>query len=160
MIRSAASGARNGGPAERRDDFLVSRLPVLRAALEQQRDFRREQLAHVDVHQPTHGSPVMDDPTDRDAAMAMREVEALVRTGARRALADIELALARMHTGCYGYCRVCGAGIAVVVLDAIPTTTVCLACQRSSRDDIAPLRLTRRLLPRPHGGQPGQPRPI
>jgi len=123
MVRSAAF-ARNGVLAERGGDVLVSRLPVLRAALEQQRDFRREQLAHVDVHQPTPGSPVADDPADRDAVPALREVEALVTAGARRALADIELALARMHTGRYGHCRVCGTGIPLVVLEAIPTTTV------------------------------------
>jgi DnaK suppressor protein len=62
----------------------------------------------------------------------VREVEALVAAGARRALADIEVALARMQTGRYGYCRMCGAEIPVVVLDAIPSTTVCLACQQSA----------------------------
>ena len=64
--------------------------------------------------------------------LARREVEALVTAGARRALADIELALVRMRTGHYGYCRICGTGIPLVVLEAIPKTTLCLACQRFS----------------------------
>jgi RNA polymerase-binding transcription factor DksA len=55
-------------------------------------------------------------------------VEALVAAGARRALADIELALVQMRTGHYGYCRICGASIPLVVLEAIPKTTLCLAC--------------------------------
>jgi DnaK suppressor protein len=131
MVRSAVS-ARNGALAERRGVALEPRLSVLRTALEQQRDFRREQLAHVDMHQPTPGSPVTEDSADRDAVLALREVEALVAAGARQALADIEVALARMHTGRYGYCRVCGTDIPVVVLDAIPTTTVCLVCQQST----------------------------
>ena len=105
MVRSAVSvSARNGAPSERRNDGLELRLSALRAALEQQRDFRREQLAHADVRRPTHGSPVTDDSTVRGAGRAMREVEALVAAGARRALADIEVALARMRSGRYGYC--------------------------------------------------------
>jgi len=133
MLRSAVSAAaRNGAPPERRSDALELRLSALRAALEQQRDFRREQLARIDVRQPTHGSPATADSTDRGAGRALREVEVLVAAGARRALADIEVALARMQTGRYGYCRMCGAEIPVVVLDAIPSTTVCLACQQST----------------------------
>jgi len=133
MVRSAVSvSARNGAPSERRNDGLELRLSALRAALEQQRDFRREQLAHAEVRQPTHGSLVADDSTDRGAGRAVREVEALVAAGARRALADIEVALARMRSGRYGYCRMCGTDILVVVLEAIPSTTVCLACQHST----------------------------
>ena len=133
MLRSAVSAAaRNGAPPERRSGGRDLRLPVLRAALEQQRDFRREQLARIDLRRPTTGSPATADSTDRGAGRAVREVEALVAAGARRALADIEVALARMQAGRYGYCRMCGADIPVVVLDAIPATTVCLACQQST----------------------------
>jgi DnaK suppressor protein len=100
--------------------------------LERQRDFRREQLAQVDGHRLTRRPPRTHGTPDRDqeAVLALREVEALVTAGARRALADIQLALARMRTGHYGYCRACGAGITLVVLEAIPKTTLCLACQR------------------------------
>ena len=59
----------------------------------------------------------------------LHEVDALVLAGARRALADIELALVRMRTGRYGYCRSCDGRIPLVVLEAIPRTTLCLACQ-------------------------------
>jgi DnaK suppressor protein len=100
--------------------------------LEQQHDFRREQLAQVDGDQRTRRWRRTSDAADQDheAVLARREVEALVTAGARRALADIELALARMRTGHYGYCRICDTGIPLVVLEAIPKTTLCLACQR------------------------------
>jgi DnaK suppressor protein len=100
--------------------------------LEQQRDFRREQLTQVDGDQRTRLRTNGAAGQDHEAALARREVEALVAAGARRALADIELALVRMRTGHYGHCRICGASIPLVVLEAIPKTTLCLACQRFS----------------------------
>ena len=111
MVRSPAAFAPNGVLPARRDDGLVSRLPVLPAALEQQRDFRREQLTQVDRDQRTCRSPRTNGAAgqDHEAVLARRVVEALVAAGARRALADIELALVRMRTGHYGYCRTRGA---------------------------------------------------
>jgi DnaK suppressor protein len=117
------------------DEALASRLPVLRAALEQQRRFRREQLALLEANGRAHESSADTDPSDHrdeERTHALREVDALVVAGARRALADIELALVRMHTGRYGLCRSCAARIPVCVLEAIPKTTLCLACQHRS----------------------------
>jgi RNA polymerase-binding transcription factor DksA len=129
MVRSAVSVPTI--PAGRRGDDLASRVPDLRAALERQRDFRREQLAQVDLHRPTRTPSATKGAVDRaqEPTSALREVEALVAAGARRALTDIELALARIHTGNYGCCRLCGTGIPLAVLEAIPKTTLCLACQ-------------------------------
>jgi DnaK suppressor protein len=108
--------------------------------LEQERAFRRDQLARLDPHEGARSA--VDPPVDRyqEAASALREVDALIAAGARRALDDIELAMARMHTGRYGYCRTCGLGIPLVVLEAIPKTTLCLACQGQTerRRDPAP----------------------
>jgi RNA polymerase-binding transcription factor len=131
MTRSAAGSAPTT-PAGRRGGELAARLPDLRATLERQRDFRREQLAQVDLHRPTRTPSATNGAVDRaeDATSALREVDALVAAGARRALTDIELALARMRTGNYGSCRLCGTGIPLAVLEAIPKTTLCLACQR------------------------------
>jgi DnaK suppressor protein len=119
----------------RHPDALTSRLPALRAALEQQRRFRREQLAMLDANGGTQECAARagsTDSRDQEAVQAMREVDGLVADGARRALADIELALVRMDTGRYGHCRSCGARIPLVVLEAIPKTTLCLKCQRGS----------------------------
>ena len=114
------------------DDALTDRLPALRAALEQQHRFRREQLARLEAYggpQEPGNSTDPADPGDREAMLALREVDALLAAGARRALADIELALVRMHTGRYGYCRSCSGTIPLALLEAIPKTTLCLACR-------------------------------
>jgi RNA polymerase-binding transcription factor DksA len=52
----------------------------------------------------------------------------VVAAGARQALADIDLALARMNDGSYGRCRACDDVIPLAVLTAIPRTTLCLSC--------------------------------
>lgn len=108
-------------------------MSALRAELERQRDFRREQLAHLVAHDENRTSLAGYGPraTDEDAAGALREIRALVTDGARRALADIDLALTRMNEGSYGRCRACDGGIAPAVLTAIPATTMCRACQLS-----------------------------
>jgi DnaK suppressor protein len=133
MARSRSASAHSPQPdPERPDDALTHRLPALQAALEQQHRFRREQLARLEgygerLESGTGADPA--DPADPEAVLALREVDALLEAGARRALADIELALVRMHTGRYGYCRSCSATIPVPLLEAIPKTTLCLACR-------------------------------
>jgi RNA polymerase-binding transcription factor DksA len=131
---------------QRRSNPLAARLPTLRATLEHERDFRCDQLAQLDPHE--RALSAVDHPVDehRKAESALREVDALIAAGARRALNDIELALARMHAGRYGYCRTCGLGIPLVVLEAIPKTTLCLACQGQTerRERPSPGRSPRR----------------
>ena len=78
-----------GGLRDRHGESLASRLPVLRAALEQQRHFRREQLAQLDGHCGTQEWPapaVASGGEDRDTILALREVDALVAAGAHHAL--------------------------------------------------------------------------
>jgi hypothetical protein len=55
-----------------------------------------EQESEDDVY------PSEPEPEDREAVRACREVDAVLAVGARRALTDIELALARMGAGRYG----------------------------------------------------------
>ena len=133
MARPRSAGDGDG-------DVLVPRLPALRNKLEQQRRFRREQLAQLDADGGTDDRPAYADrrdPVDPEAESALREVDAVVAAGARRALADIELALVRMATGRYGLCRSCEAGIPLVVLEAIPKTTLCLKCVWRSEGSVA-----------------------
>lgn len=132
MVRSHPMPANSMLLIASRGDFLAERLPVLQAALERQRDFRREQLAQLDVHERSGrtSTPRAGQGAARDPTAAVREVQALVEAGARRALDDIELALDRIRTGDYGRCRACGAGIALAVIEAIPKTTLCQYCCR------------------------------
>jgi DnaK suppressor protein len=131
MTRSSPSstpGAHDGGPDR---GTSVARLSLLRARLEQQRDFRRGQLA--DLHARRTDMP-RDDHRSQATASALREVDDLVASFAHRALTDIELALVRMRTGRYGYCRSCNARIPMALLESIPKTTLCLACQQPTED--------------------------
>lgn len=99
-------------------DRLNALLPTLRRALTDERAFRLAQLAHVDAEVPGTG--------------AEAEIQAILSAGARRALNDIEHALARLHSGECGRCRTCEGGIAVAVLLAVPMTTQCLSCQATA----------------------------
>jgi DnaK suppressor protein len=129
MVQSSLESSPRQRPVG--DRWLARHLPALREELQRQRDFRNEQLAHVVAHDENRDLLVGYGPRamDVDAARALDEVRALMVAGARQALADIELALARMNDGSYGQCRVCNADIPRAVLTAIPTTTLCLACR-------------------------------
>lgn len=105
---------------------LDSVLPILRGMLEEQREFRLEQL---------------DELTGRGDAErggdARSEVAAALVAGARRALHDIQTALSKMDVGEYGRCLRCPAEISVQRLSVIPETTLCVDCQRTWRPPAA-----------------------
>lgn len=90
----------------------------LRAALDEQRHFRLEQIASL-----TGSTP--DDP-------AREQVTVALTIAACRALADIEGALARIRAGQYGTCLDCGGDIDPHRLYAIPQTVRCGHCQRTA----------------------------
>lgn len=119
MTRPHAVPARGNAVTAPRPEPLLG----VRAILVRQRDFRREQLEVHERRDMTSATGAALDPTC--------EVNALVAAGARRALADIELALSRLATGRYGRCRVCDTEIPPAVLQAVPQTTVCLSCLQS-----------------------------
>lgn len=96
-------------PAAPREDLAVF-LPDLRRRLNEEREFRLDQLA---------GN------TAAPADPARREVAELVETAARIALNDIEIALLRMDIGTYGRCQVCHAELSLRLLEAIPQTRTC-----------------------------------
>lgn len=120
MLRSHAVPARGNAATAPRPEPLAG----VRAKLVHQRDFRREQLEEYARRDTASAPSAAQDPAG--------EVRALVAAGARRALEDIELALARIATGCYGRCRVCDTEISLAVLHAVPQTTVCLRCLQST----------------------------
>lgn len=131
MVRPRPTPTRSTLPPARRG--LARQLPDLHAELEHQRDFRLEQLTQLRVpkRREMRSTPrARKRGPARDTTGSTREVQAIIEAGARRALDDIELALARIRTGSYGRCRMCGADIALAVIEAIPQTTTCLRCQR------------------------------
>ena len=121
-------------PTDRRrhpQDRLAPHLLTLRGMLLEQRSFRLEQLVEL---RAAECRTVDTDAADTAAGRARREVAALVADGARRAMADIELALASMVAGHYGCCHACHADIPLAVLEVIPQARLCLSCQRSESD--------------------------
>jgi RNA polymerase-binding transcription factor DksA len=107
------------GPARPRTD-LRPHLPELRAALEEQRRFRVEQLAGLAGARATG----VDDARD--------EVTRTLRAGAASALVDIEVALHLMDNGGYGRCQRCGDPLPLERLEVLPSVALCTTCQRTA----------------------------
>lgn len=94
-------------------------LGDLRAMLEEQREFRLDQLDQL--RQPTPRGPLgASDP----------EIVRSLRSAAGEALRDIEAALDRMAVGQYGRCVGCGRDVEIQRLEILPQTAHCMACLR------------------------------
>ena len=103
-----------------RDD-LSEHLEGVRTALEQQRQFRLDQLRELaDVG--ANSQPAIEDVHD--------EVNDLLRTGAATALAEVEDALDRLAAGTYGICERCSTTIPRERLEILPMSRFCMGCQR------------------------------
>lgn len=70
---------------------------------------------------------------------ARQQVHQALLSGAQSALADVVLALARIHEGRYGTCLDCGGPMAPERLRALPMARWCEGCQRR-RETSFPLR--------------------
>ena len=91
-----------------------------RAALEQQRLFRLDQLD--ELSQAAVNGPVAVDP-------AQRQVNEILRTSARAALTEVEDALRRLRAGTYGRCERCAEPISLERLEILPMSRYCTPCQ-------------------------------
>lgn len=99
----------------------------LRAMLEQQQDFRVEQLAALfRPGQPGRFGSAVD------------EVTASLVEGARAALRDVRAALYRMATGSYGLCTRCDDPIGRERLEILPQVAMCMTCQRDVTTSVTP----------------------
>ena len=130
-IHAAETPTQPTGRHRHPQDRLAPHLSTLRRMLLEQRTFRLDQLIEL---RAADGSAVDTDVADTDGGQARREVAALMADGARRAMADIELALASMTAGHYGCCHACHADIPLAVLEVIPQARLCLSCQRNESD--------------------------
>src|SRR4051812_42986621 len=95
--------------------------PALRAALEEQRRFRREQLAELAAAEQAWSPRTTDEPRD--------EVAEALSTGASLALSEIDAALDRLGNGSYGSCEGCGDAIPLERLEILPMASQCTRCQ-------------------------------
>ena len=101
-------------------DGLTTHLPKLREILEQERQFRVEQLAELSSDATT-GQPV--------SAGAQEQVTLALQAGAAAALRDIDAALHRIQTDDYGRCQRCDVAIPLERLEIVPSAALCTACQ-------------------------------
>ena len=102
-------------------DLLVTRRDALRKAL-------AGDLSLLKQLREQTGSDVVDaalDAAQDEVCSQLAEVES-------RELANIERALARIRTGSYGECELCGNKIPLARLNALPYATSCIECQRAA----------------------------
>ncbi len=94
--------------------------PDFRAALEQQRLFRLDQLDELAKAAANTRNAI--DP-------AQKQVNEILRTSAQAALTEVEDALKRLRAGAYGRCERCAEPISLERLEILPMSRYCTPCQ-------------------------------
>lgn len=100
------------------------RSPHWRALLEARWQARLHEITELSLAYHAAAAP------DRHLAEGRREMERLLRRTvvARRKLADVEEALARLASGGFGRCEQCRAAIPDELLTVVPETRYCPRC--------------------------------
>jgi DnaK suppressor protein len=101
---------------------ITDHLPELRAALEQQRQFRMDQLNEL-------AAELANSTTAAD--LPRGQVTAGLRAAATAALADIDAALQPIEHGSYGTCQQCDTAISLERVEMLPMGRLCMPCQRA-----------------------------
>jgi RNA polymerase-binding transcription factor DksA len=122
MRRSPASEGRHLHPAA---------LPQWRALLERCWRERLERVTLLSLAFHEAAGTAADECIGRAARFAAgHQASRLLRrtVAERRALADIEAALARLAAGRFGWCEQCGLAIPAATLAEMPQASYCAAC--------------------------------
>ncbi len=99
----------------------LDQLLMLRAMLEEQLEFRLDQLAAL--RRPHPRSPL---------GSSNREITVTLTMAAHAALQDVVDALRRMDEGRFGRCVTCDGRVEIERLEILPQTALCMACQRGT----------------------------
>ncbi len=105
---------------------LIEALEARRAAVTRCLEDLRAEIAEALDRRDV--SDLFDD--DEPVADIDAECCLLLAERADEALREIEDALGRVATGCYGYCVDCGDRIPLERLRGLPATATCIACSR------------------------------
>jgi DnaK suppressor protein len=101
-----------------RQRLEAEQLTELRTMLEEQREFRLDQLT------------ALRRPNSRSLLGGKhREIAVALTVGAETALGEVLAALRRMDDGSYGSCERCNGPIDLERLEVLPQTALCLTCQ-------------------------------
>jgi DnaK suppressor protein len=100
-------------------DVLVSRRDALKKAL------AGDLSALKDLAELTKGDLV-----DAASDAAQDEISSQLAEVESRELASIDAALERMKAGTFGKCEGCNSNIPLARLEALPSATCCIECQR------------------------------
>ena len=100
-----------------RSSRLEPHLPGLRAELEEQREFRLQQLEELGWAIETFEDE------------ARLEVAYVLAMAAGSALEEIEAALDRLAAGAYGTCVGCAGHVGLERLEVLPMAALCASCQ-------------------------------
>jgi DnaK suppressor protein len=123
---TARPGPAGGRPAAVRPEaahLAPETMPAWRARLESHWRARLERVTELSL--------AYHDARDAGAAPGSRPARPLLRqaTAERRALAEIEAALARVGQGRFGRCERCGGAIPAGRLTRTPQARYCLSCE-------------------------------
>ncbi len=113
--------------------FPKNLLAQIRAYLENERTKANKSLEQVDMEDPFHNEERLSDnaaiDTEAGEEAGHDRVEAIKQEIIHH-LGRIDRALGRLRKGKYGLCEKCGKPIDAKRLEALPTATLCMACER------------------------------
>jgi DnaK suppressor protein len=105
-------------------------LRLHKSLLSRRSDIRKKLADELDGLRNIKGGDASGDSADVAFESGTEEMASQLAELDARELHQIERALQRLKQGTYGQCEACGAKIPVGRLNALPYTTLCIACQR------------------------------
>lgn len=105
-------------------------LRLHKSLLSRRTDIRKKLADELEGLRNLKGSDATGDSADVAFESGTEEMASQLAELDARELNQIERALLRLKQGTYGICEGCGGKIPVGRLNALPYTTLCIACQR------------------------------
>ncbi len=100
--------------------------------LSARRDELTDRLSRLDRDARRTTEPLVADFAEQAVQRANDDVVDRLRESTSADLRAVSEALARLRTGTYGLCSVCGKQIEPARMEAMPATSHCLACESAS----------------------------
>jgi len=105
-------------------------LRLHKSLLSRRSDIRKKLADELDGLRNLKGADATGDSADVAFESGTEEMASQLAELDARELNQIDRALLRLKQGTYGVCEGCGSKIPVGRLNALPYTTLCIACQR------------------------------